>query len=270
MKKYQFISVMLLVAIFLSACVLTIPEPVPVPTAAPDQNETFEETEHKNILVYTFTESGENEGRSELSVAYPITLQDAINERMAGLSQQFIDEYRNTAAEIEESYQKYKRETGEEAASFITHYHQDFDVAFANENIVSFHVVQAIGTGGTGNIVVTGYIFDRRTGAELTPSDLFVDDSYLEMLSDLTRVALATRIKNGELASDQEWIEQGTAPIAEHFDTVLFHADGTVRVMFDKYQVAAGVEGIVEVELPISVLADLLQPDIRLLLDTSE
>ena len=174
--------------------------------------------------------------------------------RMAEVSQEFIDEYRTIAALIEESYQEYKKETGREAATFITHYRQYFDVAVANENLVFFDIVRSIQTGGTGNTFVVGYIFDRRDGAELSIPDLFVDDRYLERLSALTREALGERARSriAELEFDSdtarkealawtlEWIEDGTVPTAENFDNILFQENGTILVKFDKYQVAAG------------------------------
>ena len=210
---------------------------------APVHSSSFDATKYENVWVHAIEEK-EHEGRSLLRVSYPLTEKDAINARMEAVTQQFIDEWRAMATETEASYQKYKEETGREAATFITHYRQHFDVSIANENLIFFDIVRSIHTGGTGNSFVVGYIFDRRTGAELTIADLFVDDSYLERLSTLSREALGERISNEELASDPEWVESGTAPAAENFDNILLLADGTILVRFDKYQVAAGVEGV--------------------------
>ncbi len=238
---------------------------VPEAAAAPVHSSSFDATKYENVWVHAIEEK-EHEGRSLLRVSYPLTEQHAINARMEAVTQEFIDEWRAMATETEASYQKYKEETGREAATFITHYRQHFDVSIANENLIFFDIVRSIHTGGTGNSFVVGYIFDRRTGAELTIADLFVDDSYLERLSTLSREALGERICNEELASDPEWVESGTAPTAENFDNILLLADGTILVRFDKYQVAAGVEGVVEVVLPIDSIADLLKEDIRDLL----
>ncbi len=237
----------------------------PATAATPVHKETFDASKYENVWVLAIEEI-DNEERSLLRVSYPVTEMDAINARMEAVTQEFIDEYRSTAAEIEAAYQEYKKETGKEAATFVTHYRQHFDVSIANENLIFFDLVRSIHTGGTGNIYVIGFIFDRRTGAELTIPDLFVDDSYLNRLSDLTREALAKRISKKELASDLQWVEDGTAPTAENFDNIFIRGDGTVLVMFDKYQVAAGVEGVVEVELPLAAMADLLKPEIRDLL----
>ncbi len=237
----------------------------PTAAATPVHTETFDASKYENVWVLAIEEI-ENEDRSLLRVSYPVTEHEAINVRMEAVTQEFIDEYRTTAAEIEAAYQDYKRETGKEAATFVTHYRQHFDVSIANENLIFFDIVRSIYTGGTGYSYVVGYIFDRRTGAELTIPDLFVDDSYLERLSTLTAEALAKRVSKDELASDLEWIDDGTAPTAENFDNIQIRGDGTILVMFDKYQVAAGVEGVVEVELPLATIADLLKPEIRQLL----
>ncbi len=250
-----------------------VPTSTTAPTATPDpaaatasvHSSSFDATKYENVWVQAIEEI-EHEGRSLLRVSYPVTEQDAINARMEAVTQEFIDEWRTMATETEASYQKYKEETGREAATFVTHYRQHFDVSIANQNVIFFDIVRGINTGGTGISYVVGYIFDRRTGAELTINDLFVDSSYLVRLSALTREVLEERIATEELASDPEWVESGTAPTAENFDNILLQEDRTILVRFDKYQVAAGVEGVVDVVLPLSAIADLLKPEFRQLL----
>ena len=258
----------------LTACVPIEPGADNGETAAPSQSSpsaklsissSLDTSKYENVWVKAIEEV-ENDGRSLLRVAYPFTEHEDINARMEAVTQAFIDEYRRTAAEIEASYQEYKAETGKEAATFVTHFRQHFDVSAADESLIFFDLVRSINTGGTGNANVVGYIFDRRSGAELALPDLFVDDSYLERLSVLTREALAQRVSSEELASDLDWVEDGTAPTAANFDNILLRTDGTFLVRFDKYQVAAGVEGVVEVALPLADIADLLKPEVRELL----
>lgn len=261
--------IMLLSLLGLAACQPIQPLPKggedPAAAATPVHTETFDGSKYENVWVLAIEEI-ENEGRSLLRVSYPVTEQDAINARMEAVTQEFIDEYRTTAAEIEAAYQDYKKETGKEAATFVTHYRQHFDVSIANENLVFFDFVRSIHTGGTGNSYVVGFIFDRGTGEELSIADLFVDDSYLERLSALSKEELAELVSKEELASDLDWVEDGTAPTAENFDNIQLRDDGTVVIMFDKYQVAAGVEGVVEVVLPLDSIVDLLKPEVRELL----
>ncbi len=276
MQPMRFVSLGLLIvlSLLLAACQftpnqseeVTVPAEVTSdPTATPSHSTTFDPSKYARVYVYTIEER-ENDGRSLLHISYPVTEQDAINARMEAVTQQFIDEYRNEAALNEEGYQEYKKETGWEAATFITHYRQSFDVSIANENVIFFDVVRSIHTGGTGNSYVMGFIFDRRSGEEVTIPDLFVDDGYLERLSALTREALAERVSKEELLFYLDWVERGTAPTAENFDNILFREDATVLIMFDKYQVAPGAQGVVEVVLPVGAIADLLKPEMRELL----
>lgn len=251
----------------------------PSTAAAPVHSTTLDTEKYDNVYVYTIEERW-NDGRSLLHVSYPVTDQDAINARMVEHAQQFITEFRTVSEEIESSYQEYKKETGKEAATFITQYRQNFDVTVANENLIFFGVTRHIDTGGTGNTSVQGFIFDRSAGDELHISALFVDERYLELLSSLTREALGerTRARIAEekfetdadrktaLESTLHWIADGTAPTYENFDNLLFLDDGTILVRFDKYQVASGAEGVVEVSLPIDAVASLLKPEIRQLL----
>ena len=141
-KSFLYFGMLLVFLLTLSAC-QTAEGPtgeseapatvVPMDKETPVISTAFDASKYENVFVFTLEEI-ENEGRSLLHISYPVTEQDAINARMEEISQEFIDEYRTTAAEIEESYQEYKKETGKEAATFITHYRQHFDVAVANEN----------------------------------------------------------------------------------------------------------------------------------------
>lgn len=262
-RPYATVPILVLVSLLtLAAC-----QPIQAPTAeseaqvtaatsdisTPLCTDSFDATVYENVWVHSIEES-ENEGRSLLRISYPVTEHDAINARMEAVTQAFIDEYRASAAQNEEGYQE------EGGATFVTHFCQHVDIAIANESLIFFDIVRSRYEGGTGHTFVVGYIFDHRNGTELAIPDLFVNDSYLERLSALTREALAERVSKEELASDVEWVQRGTAPTAENFDNILFREDGTVLVRFDKYQVAAGVAGIVEVSLPVTAIADLLKP----------
>lgn len=274
----QSATLLFVLALTLAACrpIPDLPESGKTARPAPGEastagghSTTFDASKYEWIYVYTLEEI-DNDARSLLHVSYPVTENDAINTRMKDVSQQFIDEYRAAAAEIEEAYQEYKEESGMEAATFVAHYRQSFDVSVANRNLVFFDLERSIHTGGTGNSFVIGFIFDRRSGVELAIPDLFVDGSYLKRLSELSRMALAKRVRDESLLSDMDWVEEGTAPTEENFDNILFRDDGSVVIMFDKYQVAAGAEGVVEVIAPVEAISDLLEPEIQELLGLNE
>ncbi len=254
----------------------TSPAKPPVETLTPD-------SKYANVYVYTIEEQA-NEERSLLHVAYPVTENPAINARLQVLAEQFIDEWRTAAAMQEAAYQDYVRQTGEVAASFVTHYIQHFDVTIADAHLISLAIERYRFTGGTGSTEVVGHIFDRAAGTELVPADLFASDAYLERLSLLAREALERRARaqaaeggfDSEAARD-EWVERaltmiraGTEPRVENFDGILFLEDGTLSIQFDKYQVGPGSEGVVTVSVPVDGIADLLTPNMRQLLGIAE
>jgi len=279
---------------FFAGCATSDILPTPTATKTPDAainvlaseatatvfyEESLIVSKYDNVFVYTIEEK-ENEGRSLLHVAYPVTEQEVINVRLEELAQQFIDEFRTTAAEQEEAYQAYLRDTGEKAVSSGALYNQHFDVSMANTSLISFAIEQYRSLGNTGSTDVTVYFFDRKSGTELTISDLFVDESYLARLSTLTRNELErnalTRAEGLDFSSDvarQEWLQSrqeairnGTEPIEDNFDSILFQDDGAVRVIFDRYQVGPGSDGVIEVTLSAAAIADLLTPAMQELL----
>ncbi len=257
------------------------PTPIPpTPTATPAAV-LAPDPKYANVYVYTIEEQA-NDGRSLLNVAYPVLENPAINTTLRTLSESFIDEWRTTAAEQEALYQDYLRRTGEVAVSVVANYVQHFDVTLANADLISLSIERYRFTGGTGSTEVTGYIFDRRSGAELGPADLFTSDAYLERLSTLSRQELERRVQT-EAAESQfdspavrdqwlsgmlEMIRGGTEPVPDNFDGLLFHEDGTLHIQFDKYQVGPGSSGVVTVVLPVESVADLLTPKLLRLLST--
>ena len=157
--------------------------------------------------------------RSLLRVSYPITEQDAINARMEAVTQEFIDEYRTTRRRDRgglSGIQGKKQEERQPPLSPTTGSTLTFQ-SLTKTSFSSTLCDQFIQVARATAYAV-GYIFDRRSGAELSIPDLFVDDSYLERLSTLTREVLAERVRKEELASGLEWVEDGTSPIAENFD----------------------------------------------------
>ena len=247
----------------------------------PEVTMTAEETvavttsKYDAIFVKTI-ERRENDGRSLLNVAYPVTENTDINIAVENLSQEFIDYFEETAANQEELYQNYLAETGTKANTAITDYTQHFDVSFANETYVSFVFDRYENTGGTGLSTTFTKIFNRSTGKEIPLRDLFSDDAYLVKLSELSRAILYKRVDekvkslDGSeqalaeyVANNRKSIDTGTEPTPENFDSLVLNDNDTLTVYFDKYQVAAGSEGVVTVEIPVQEIAGLLTSEVR-------
>ena len=246
----------------------------PATATAEDPNAAIlSAAEDAGILVYTVQEQ-QSDQRYQLNLLIPVTDNEAIDARLGAMADEFITEYHNTAQEVAADYRKYREETGETAATFHADYMQSFRIARADEALLAFVVEQYRNTGNTGSDDVTGYTFDRSTGEELTLTDFFVDDSYLARLSDLTRAQLIQRYTNetGDMSFDsdaakqeyldnmQSMVEAGTTPEAKNFDGLVFQADNSVLIVFDKYQVAPGAWGNPEITVPLDAIQDLLTP----------
>jgi len=95
----------------------------PETAAPPVHASSFDATKYENGWVHAIEEV-EHEGRSLLRVSYPFTEQESINARMEAVTQEFIDEWRMKATETEASYQEYKKESGTNPVTFVTHYLQ--------------------------------------------------------------------------------------------------------------------------------------------------
>lgn len=232
-------------------------------------------SKYDGIYVYTIERDQLNQ-RFLLHVSYPVTHNKVIDTAVEELSHQFIDEYERVVAEITSQYENSDGSIDEKKmpptihAQFIQH----FDVAFANEKYFAFVFERYRNTGNTGSDLVFTKIYIRDSGKEVVLSDLFTTQDYLNRLSGLSREILLKRmekeishIKDSVVLKQQrqmrkDMIYSGTEPVTENFDSYRFTEEGTFQIIFDKYQVAAGYQGVIKIEIPIDKIADILQLEI--------
>lgn len=232
-------------------------------------------SKYDNINVKTI-ERRENEGRSLMSVAYPVTENDSINTILETQADEFIAEFERVATEQEKLYQDYLAKTGTVANSVVADFIQHFDVSFANNKYLSIVFDRYLSTGGTGDEKTFAIIFNRQTGEEIPLANVFSSEKYLTELSKIAREKLYKRTETLAKELDgteqaikeykersKETIDSGTEPTPENFNGMFISDDGTLTITFDKYQVGAGSEGLVSVEIPLEEIADLLVPEVR-------
>jgi hypothetical protein len=216
-----------------------------------------DETKHEGISVNT-TKDQLNEDRSTILVATPVTKNKTINETLQQFSQKFINEFYKEAQKQESAYKKYIAKTNLESATFITNYVQNFDVSFVSEDYIAFVFNQHTNTGGSGNDSTSSKTFHRASGKEIYLPDLFSDDTYLLTLSEISRTKLHKKYSQG----NNTFIKDGTTPKQENFDSMVLTQKGLL-ISFDKYQVAPGSEGIVEILVPFKDLSEFLSPQMK-------
>lgn len=103
--------------------------------------------------------------------------------------------------------------------------------------------------------------YDVATGEPLTLEDLFAGSGFLSRISVLARDGLEKIFTENEW-TPSEWSDEGTAPLAENYRD--FYVDGdNLVIIFNPYQVAPYVYGIIEVPIPFAELSNILKPAYR-------
>jgi hypothetical protein len=113
-------------------------------------------------------------------------------------------------------------------------------------------------TGGAhGGTIFTTFTFDLENETVLTLEDLFATgvDPYA-VLSEISRKQLTVT-----LADFPDFIEAGTEPTPENFANWVLTPDSLV-LYFEEYQVAPYAAGPQKVTIPLTDLADVLNPDV--------
>lgn len=124
---------------------------------------------------------------------------------------------------------------------------------------VSYSYVIHLDTlGAHPNTFYRTFTFDLATGDELEIKDLFAAGSgYLARLSAIAEFELSKSL--GEFAN-LEYIRQGVAADAVNFQNYVIDGDALVLI-FPPYQVAPYAAGTQSVSIPLSQLAEILQPE---------
>jgi len=101
--------------------------------------------------------------------------------------------------------------------------------------------------------------YDTETGLPMTLASLFTEGSaYLSVLSVQARASLDALFTKNEW-EQSSWLDEGTAPIADNYKE-WYLQDDTFYVVFNPYQVAPYVYGIIEAPIPLSKLSSVLLP----------
>jgi len=142
-------------------------------------------------------------------------------------------------------------------------------VAFDGFNLVNNKILSAKieyyqFTGGAHGGTTYDFInYSIDSGEKINWDQIFKKDSdYLKIISDYAKNSLNRQLlKPEDSMSDLGWIEEGTSPISDNYNTnVGFNKDGLV-IVFQQYQVAAYAAGPQEVTIPYTQLESAINPN---------
>ncbi len=204
--------------------------------------------------------------RNVLYMAYP----DIPNSpSVTAYVDNFERTFRKEAATTNQEYYDFVRERGYPGALSIRHTLL-FEVPFYSDElrIVNFYnTMSTMVNNGRNTITVLLFLQD---GTELEQKDIFIN--YDEALAFIAETMIANLMQTHSteeisILSDKKWIQEGAAPTPENYNNNLsFTQNADLVVFYNKYQVAAGANGIIERSIPYSTIEPFLSDTMKQLL----
>lgn len=204
------------------------------------------------IKVVTFTQFHYEDDTYNASLEAPIIEGLGDSDLQNTLNEKYI-------AENKKLYEQFEKEIDElKSANLEAHMGIDtgYEVKTDTEQILSI-ARYVLNTAGSSSTTMTFDTIDKQNNVLITLPSLFVDDSYIDMISSNIKEQMRDR-----MAKDSNmiyWIGKED-PMVEGFDTIAADQDfyisseGKLIISFDKYMVGPGYMGIQEFEIPTEVL----------------
>ena len=134
------------------------------------------------------------------------------------------------------------------------------------DNIVSvqFRVMEAITGMAHPNNFNLIYNYDVAAGQTLGIGDIFkLDANYVQKLSDIAEAEIIKQKDIAENPNAGDFVSEGAGPKTENFQLFTLSSD-TLTLIFNPATVAPDYIGTVDVAIPYTDIADILNPQIRL------
>lgn len=116
---------------------------------------------------------------------------------------------------------------------------------------VEFTVYEFTG-GAHGNTSLKTFNFDRKTGKDLTLTEIFPQKDALKQIAKISEKTFTKLLKAKKLGSDLNWVKEGTRPVVENYSNfVITQAQKvgkktvfTIKFLFPQYQISCYADGI--------------------------
>jgi len=145
--------------------------------------------------------------------------------------------------------------TSEEAELFnyVNELQTDFSIPLLSSKYISILFSYYYYTGGAhGNTTTSSYNYDFENKKKIELEDLFAENfDYLKFISDYCVEDIRKQNEDQGYTPDMNWISGGASPDQANFKSFVI-TENSLIILFDPYQVAPYVWGIVEVNIPFS------------------
>lgn len=171
-----------------------------------------------------------------------LTINSTIEEYVTGLIKEFKDQVILNDFVLEE---------------FSNAFDLNSEILFKGENILSIRFDNYTYFAGAahGLSIASVMNFDLNTGYKIELRDKFTDDNYLEIISQICIEDLKRQLTTEEYEPDLEWIESGAGPDLINYQVYAF-LEKELLIVFNQYQVAPYVFGLLEVKIPYEKLGN--------------
>lgn len=209
--------------------------------------------------VVTFREYSHSQNNMEATVKVPAVSVEhtdgtPLDETTTELNQQ-IEAY---TSQIISAYEADVAAMGGEGPESLT---LDYEIVTDNDRLFTLRFDETILMAGSMRSVNI-YNLDKTTGKLISLKDLFTEGSdYVTVISDSIKEQMHAQMEADEnisyfYESDMPDVDFTEISEGENF---YISEDGTLTLVFDKYEVAPGYMGIVEFQIPTEVIADIVK-----------
>lgn len=271
MKKILMISLSVFLLIIIGAAYYKSTEELAkdLPVQTTTERQEDEKGTH-NISVEIISADVEKSDIAEISYAYPIfsgindqSVQEKINDDIKNRIVSAADGSRGDVEEFCPSGQ----EADESLAGWVCRFGYDSEYESFTQysgKILSVRLETYMYTGGAhGDTVVEFINYDLQSGEKFDWRDTFVSDSdYLVRIAEYAKTELRQKLLEGEYTmTEEEWIETGSMPSPENYNTNVGFSEDALLVVYQSYQVAPYALGQITVLIPYDKLRGIVDSE---------
>ena len=201
----------------------------------------------KDIQIGSDTSNDKN----KFHLSYPSTVYGFINKNEEEFAQSYLTEFKDAAKDVNEN------------AVAGLDFGQHFEIIESTPSIIAFLIERYTSYGNNYNSQYFTHIYDIKEKKKLEFSTIFSPqdnfDKLAEVVKSKTSEILREKIRSmQELTDDdkkvlwknsQEMIGEGTKANDKNYHAFSWDKSGNLTIYFDKYQVASGNHGNIEIKL---------------------
>ena len=209
--------------------------------------------------VVTFRQYSDNQKNTEANVKVPeVRVEDTEGNVLDGASADLNRQIEDYADQIIEAYEGSAEKNSQEGHLAVN---LDYEVITDNDRIFALRFDQQLVMAGSQHAVQI-FNLDKTTGNLLSLGDLFKEGSdYITPISDNIKEQMQAQMAQDEnvayfYGTDTPGLDFTAIRPNENF---YISRDGTLTLVFDKYEVAPGYMGSVEFEIPTEVIEGIVR-----------